>query len=162
MRYFIGIGSNQGNREENLLLARKHICSVGLELINQSACYETEPVGSVPQPWFLNQVVEIESCMAPQEMLSLLLGIEKRMGRKRTVPKGPRCIDLDILLAGDTVIREEKLTVPHKELAHRKFVLIPLLEIAAEVRHPVSGFTVRELISVCRDDSHVVKRFNRC
>lgn len=157
MRYFIGLGANLGNREENLALALKSFMTSGMELKNQSAYYETEPVGPVEQPWFLNQVIEVDSDLPPRRMLSFLQKIEKRMGRRRTVPLGPRCIDLDILLAGDMVISDEDLTIPHRELNHRKFVLVPMLEIAAGVRHPVSGLTIRELFSVCRDTSRVIR-----
>jgi 2-amino-4-hydroxy-6-hydroxymethyldihydropteridine diphosphokinase len=105
---------------------------------------------------FLNLVVEAETALAPQALLAALLGIERSLGRERTVPNGPRTIDIDILMYGSSVVNEAGLTIPHPSMAARRFVLVPLAEIAPGLRHPVLGRTIAELAASCADKSRVV------
>ena len=126
MKYHICLGSNIGERKKNLALAIKLLKKRGVVIVNKSSIYETSPVGETEQPWFLNQVLEVNADSEPRTFLRLVLDVEKRMGRTRTAPKGPRCIDIDILLAEDRVVRSEDLDIPHPELANRNFVLVPL------------------------------------
>jgi 2-amino-4-hydroxy-6-hydroxymethyldihydropteridine diphosphokinase len=104
---------------------------------------------------FLNLVVEAETGLAPRALLAALLGIERSLGRERIMPRGPRTIDIDILLYGSSVVNEPGLTIPHPSMAARRFVLVPLAEIAPGVRHPVLGGTIAELAAACRDASRV-------
>lgn len=158
MRYFLGLGSNLGRRAANLARARRLLASGGVELVKASSVYETEPVDRADQPWFLNQVLEVESGLEPVLLLAMARSIERDMGRVRTVPKGPRTIDIDILLAGDLVIRTSELVVPHPRLQLRNFVLAPLSEIAPAARHPVLGRTAAELYRCSADTSRVRRR----
>jgi 2-amino-4-hydroxy-6-hydroxymethyldihydropteridine diphosphokinase len=155
MIYHLGLGSNLGDRAGNLARARVRLAEEGIAIRNSSTLYETEPVGRSDQPWFINQAVEAESGLSPWELLKRLKGIEKDMGREVSTPDGPRLIDLDILLAEDTVIRTEELTLPHPRLAERNFVLVPLAEIAPEAVHPALKRTIRELCSRSKDRSRV-------
>ena len=157
MTYHLGLGGNIGDRKRNLARARAKIIKKGIKIRASSALYETEPVGFSAQPWFLNQVIEIESRLSPQELLMLVKDIEKGMGRRTVAPNGPRIIDIDILLAEDTVIRTRELIVPHPRLAERNFVLAPLAEIAPEAVHPVLKKTILELFRRPKDKS----RFKR-
>ena len=111
-----------------------------------SSVYETEPVEFTGQPWFLNCVVALETDRSPQELMDAILRIEEEMGRKRVPKKGPRSIDIDILLLGDTIVDSEQLTIPHPAMQHRRFVLEPLAEIAAQTFHPVLNKTIRDLL----------------
>jgi 2-amino-4-hydroxy-6-hydroxymethyldihydropteridine diphosphokinase len=126
-------------------------------ILKASSVYRTEPVDFAGQPWFLNQVLEVRTKLGPQELLDLAKSIESRMKRVPTVPKGPRTIDVDILLAGDAVIDTPGLTIPHPRLAQRNLVLIPLSEIAPRAVHPVLRKTVRELARESPDPSVVFK-----
>lgn len=141
---YLSLGSNVGDRAANLRSAVQQLGSVGrVEVV--SSFYETEPVEFTAQPWFLNCAVKLDTEKMPKQLLSGILDIEQRMGRRRTQKKGPRVIDIDILLFGNSVIEAKGLTVPHPALHERRFVLEPLSEIAPETRHPVFKRTIREL-----------------
>lgn len=155
MNFYIGLGSNLGFPEENLCTASTLLENSDLGVYKQSSIYCTEPVGNQKQPWFLNQVVWVESSLKPDKVLSVLKSIEKKMGRIKAIPKGPRIIDLDILLADDLILETRDLSVPHPELHNRRFVLIPLVEIAPHILHPVLNATVSELLEQCSDNSEV-------
>jgi 2-amino-4-hydroxy-6-hydroxymethyldihydropteridine diphosphokinase len=149
----IALGSNLGDRQEILVDASERIRRLG-RIVAQSSVYETEPVGYHDQPPFLNAVLVLETKLEPVTLLEELLAIEREMGRDRSggVAKGPRSIDLDLLLVGDLVMDEEKLTLPHPALAERRFVLEPLAEVAPEVRHPRIGKTMAELLAELPDE----------
>ncbi|HHW41764.1 MAG TPA: 2-amino-4-hydroxy-6-hydroxymethyldihydropteridine diphosphokinase [Syntrophomonadaceae bacterium] len=145
-RAFIGLGSNMGDRMAYLETALREITAQpGIRLVKASSYYESEPVGYRDQDWFINRVVEVETTLAPLELLRVLQGIENRLGRKRLIRWGPRVIDLDLLLYGDLVLTGEELTVPHERMYERNFVLIPLNEIAPEYRHPDGRTTAEHL-----------------
>ena len=148
---YIGLGSNLGDRVANLLLARDQIASPHVRLTQASSIYETAPREIVDQPWFLNQVVAAETTLFPRQLLARLLGVEQEMGRQRTVPKGPRLIDLDILLFGDAVIHAAGLEIPHPRMAERRFVLEPLAELVPALRPPRSSLTVQEMLNKVLD-----------
>ena len=144
--FYLSLGSNVGDRAANLRAAIDHLAEAGaLKAI--SSFYETEPVEFHEQPWFLNCAVALETDQAPRELLERALAIEKAMGRRRTRDKGPRIVDIDILLAGEQVITEPGLKIPHPAMHQRRFVLEPLVEIASEALHPVLRKTARELLA---------------
>jgi 2-amino-4-hydroxy-6-hydroxymethyldihydropteridine diphosphokinase len=143
-RAYLSLGSNTGDRAANLNAAIREISQVG-NLRAVSSFYETEPVEFTSQPWFLNCAVTLETDKTPQELLHAALAIEKQMGRKRTQQKGPRNIDIDILLYGEQTVDEKGLHIPHPGLAERRFVLEPLAEIAPDAWHPILKKTAREL-----------------
>jgi 2-amino-4-hydroxy-6-hydroxymethyldihydropteridine diphosphokinase len=137
-RAFLSIGSNVGDRRANLELAIAALERDRFHVIARSSIYETEPQDLANQPWFLNMVVECESEYFPRQMLKILQRIEREIGRVRagSIPRGPRVIDIDILLLGNVVMATEQLAIPHPRMFARRFVLEPLLEIAPEIRHP--------------------------
>ena len=141
---YLSLGSNIGDRAANLDRAIESLRTLG-EVAAVSSFYETEPIEFTRQAWFLNCAVVLETEKLPKQLLSAILRMEKEMGRKRTVAKGPRLIDIDVLLFGSSIIDTPQLTVPHPALHERRFVLEPLAEIAPEARHPVFKRTVREL-----------------
>ena len=148
---YIALGSNLGDRAENLRLAREQMQSPNLRLTRASSLYETEPRSLLDQPWFLNQVIEAQTTLFPRQLLARLLKIELEMGRKRTIPNGPRVLDLDIVLFGDSVINAAGLEVPHPRMAERRFVLEPLAELVPELRHPRTRLSVREMLAHVMD-----------
>jgi 2-amino-4-hydroxy-6-hydroxymethyldihydropteridine diphosphokinase len=143
---YLSLGSNLGNREQNLRLAIDRLAPLG-KVGAISSLYETEPMELTAQPWFLNCAVELETEMKPQELLEAVLNIEQELGRIRSaaMPKGPRIVDIDILLFSDRIVRRPDLTIPHPAMQERRFVLEPLSEIAPQALHPVLRKPVREL-----------------
>ena len=150
----IALGSNLesrfGDRRANLLEAVRRVGELG-EVRSVSSFYDTEPVGFVAQPRFLNGAMLLETALEPLTLMRGLLAVEQAMGRVRGVTKGPRVIDLDLLLYGDVVMKSEELTLPHPEMQERRFVLEPLVEIAPGMVHPVLGITVEELFRLIPD-----------
>jgi 2-amino-4-hydroxy-6-hydroxymethyldihydropteridine diphosphokinase len=142
---YLSLGSNVGDRETNLRHAREKLENLG-KIISVSSLYETEPVDFVAQPWFLNCVVALETEKMPRQLLTAVLRLEQEMGRQRLQKKGPRKIDIDILLYGDSTIQAKGIKIPHPAMHARRFVLEPLAEIAPEARHPVLKCTIRELL----------------
>ena len=147
---YLSLGSNVGRREATLAEALRLLQSPDLRVARVSPVYETEPMELRDQPWFLNLVVEIETDLFPRQLLTRTQKIEKELGRKRKVSKGPRTIDIDILLCGSFVIDTPDLQVPHPRMAERRFVLEPLAQLAPELRHPVLRRTVAELLAATR------------
>jgi 2-amino-4-hydroxy-6-hydroxymethyldihydropteridine diphosphokinase len=141
---YLSLGSNLGDREAQLRAARARLAAAG-RVVAISSFYETEPVEFTRQPWFVNCAVALETGKTPRQLMMAILRIEEEMGRKRVGKKGPRCIDIDILLFGDRVVEQPELTVPHPAMHQRRFVLEPLAEIAPGVLHPVLKKTIREL-----------------
>jgi len=155
-RVFLGIGSNLGNRENNMQQAVEHINKRVGGISRKSVIYETEPWGFRSDNAFLNMVIAVETQMSPQALLSEILYTESLLGRIRTEGQySSRIIDIDILLYDDMVLSEPDLTIPHPLLHERKFVLIPLCEVASEMIHPVMKKTFRELLDICADRSNV-------
>jgi 2-amino-4-hydroxy-6-hydroxymethyldihydropteridine diphosphokinase len=157
MIYYLGLGSNLGRRRENLRRARELLAARGVRTLKASCVYLTEPVGVRGQPWFYNQVIKARSKLAPQALLVLAHEVEAALGRVRPARRKPRPIDIDILLAGRSVVRTKSLTVPHPRLERRNFVLIPLAEIAPGAVHPLRRMTAASLLARSRDGS-VVRR----
>lgn len=143
---YLSLGSNIGDRERNLRAALEHLDTAGIRIARVSPVYETEPVDLTGQRWFLNLVAEVETDLFPVQLLARTQKIERALGRVRTVPKGPRTIDIDILLYGNVVVNSQGLEIPHPRMAERRFVLIPLADLAPDLRHPVTRKTVREML----------------
>jgi 2-amino-4-hydroxy-6-hydroxymethyldihydropteridine diphosphokinase len=150
---FIGLGSNQGDREAYLSRAVEELRALGLECRLRSSIYRTDPVEVIDQEEFLNQVVGCMTALPPERILEICLAVEKSLGRARTRDKGPRTIDLDLLLCGDEIRENGALKVPHPRMHLRRFVLVPLVEIAPGARHPILGKSAAELLESCPDRS---------
>ena len=153
---YLGLGSNMGNRQGNLDKALD-LLSQRLRVGQVSSIYDTEPVGNINQPRFLNLTCQISTRLAPTELLTLAKGIELKLGRASGTSGAPRPIDIDILFYGDQVIETPELVIPHPGLTERAFVLIPLAEIAPDLVHPVSGKTIRELLQGITETQGVLR-----
>jgi len=152
---YLSAGSNIGDRKANLEWALDKLSCNGISIQHLSRFYETEPVDFVDQPWFLNIAVEVETGLAASSLLECCLEVEERRGRVRTHRGAPRSLDIDILLFDMEILSAPRLVIPHPRMAERRFVLVPLSEIASEVVHPILLKTVRELLAVCIDSSVV-------
>jgi 2-amino-4-hydroxy-6-hydroxymethyldihydropteridine diphosphokinase len=144
MLAYLSLGSNVGDRETQLQEALHRLNELG-HVASVSSYYETEPIEFTQQPWFLNCALTLETNKTPEDLMKSILRIEQEMGRRRLQKKGPRSIDIDILLFGEIVVNDAELTIPHPAMQERRFVLEPLAEIAPEVRHPVFKRSIREL-----------------
>jgi 2-amino-4-hydroxy-6-hydroxymethyldihydropteridine diphosphokinase len=142
---YLSLGSNVGDREARLREALRKLPSERLIVLRVSPVYETAPVDMTEQPDFLNAVVEVETNLFPMQLLERIQRIERESGRERRVPKGPRTLDIDILLYGHAIIDSPRLTTPHPRMHLRRFVLEPMAELAPGLRHPVLGRTMAEL-----------------
>jgi len=154
---YLSLGSNVGDRARNLRDAIRALETTGVHVARVSSLYETEPVDYLDQAWFLNIAIEAETELGALELLRALRQIETQMGSRKLIAKGPRLIDMDILLYGDQVIDTPELQVPHPRMHLRRFVLEPLAEIAPNARHPVSGLSAAEMLARTPDNSAVRK-----
>jgi 2-amino-4-hydroxy-6-hydroxymethyldihydropteridine diphosphokinase len=152
---YLSLGSNLGNREKNLRDAIAALPTAGLRVTQVSSFYETEPVDYLDQPWFLNCVVEGQTELEPLTLLHALRSIESRLGSKKQFAKGPRLLDIDILLFADRTIDAPELKIPHPRMTQRRFVLAPLAELAPQLRHPAWNGNVAELLAQVNDRSEV-------
>jgi len=152
---YLSLGSNLGDRAANLERAIESLSEIGARVLRRSAIYETEPVDFLAQPWFLNCVVEAETSLAPRQLLDEMQAIERKLGSRKPVPRGPRIIDLDVLFYGAAVIHEAGMEIPHSRLGERRFVLVPLAELSPELLHPVLRKTAAELLAATQDRSEV-------
>ena len=153
--FYLSLGSNLGDRVKNLREAIAELRQAGIRVTRISSTYETEPVDFMDQPWFLNIALEAETELAPTALLQTLRGIEMKMGSRKLIAKGPRLIDMDILLYADEVIDTPELQIPHPRIHLRRFVLEPLAQIAPGVRHPILNMTAAEMLASTPDKSAV-------
>jgi 2-amino-4-hydroxy-6-hydroxymethyldihydropteridine diphosphokinase len=155
VKIYLSLGSNLGNRAANIERAIAALPAAGVRVLRRSSIYETEPVDLLNQPWFLNCVLEGETSLMPQKLLQALQEIAAQIGPPKLIARGPRGIDLDILLYGDRVIATPDLEIPHPRMVNRRFVLVPLAELAPGLRHPSLRATMKDLLAATRDHSEV-------
>lgn len=153
---YLGLGSNVGNRAANLKTAAALIAKSIGKTAKQSHVYETQPWGNPDQDLFYNQVLMVNTTLDPRDILTAITKIEREMGRETKEKWGPRIIDIDVLFYGKRIIRDKGLEIPHPELHKRAFVLVPLMEIAPELEHPILKQPIDELYMACDDQSEVV------
>ena len=154
---YLLLGSNMGNSRQQLLQAKKNIQQQIGKIIRQSNLYSTAAWGNTHQPDFLNQVIIVQTKLTAAQTMQAILTIEKKMGRIRTVKNAARIIDIDILFFNNEIIKKKNLTIPHPEIQNRRFVLIPLAEIAVSLVHPLLKKTAKELLNICTDTLNVQK-----
>ncbi len=152
-RAYLSLGSNLGDRRGYLAEAVRRLATPRVIVRRLSSVYETEPQDLPDQPWFLNLVVELDTTLDAHGLLEHVRAIEAQLGRRRLAPKGPRTLDIDILLYGATLLDSEELTLPHPRMTARRFVLEPLAELVPELRHPVTGRSVSRLLGELRGQS---------
>jgi 2-amino-4-hydroxy-6-hydroxymethyldihydropteridine diphosphokinase len=153
---YLSLGSNLGDRAANLQSAIEKLSELG-NVVAVSSFYETEPVETAPQPWFLNCAIKLDTEKMPRQLIAAILSLEQSMGRQHRQEKAPRTIDIDILLFGSSVVELASLTIPHPRMHERRFVMEPLAEIAPDARHPVFKRTIRELRDALPAGQHVKK-----
>ena len=157
-KVFLGIGTNLGDRKRNLREATEHIEEHIGNILNSSSVYETPPWGLEAEDDFLNMVIEVETIHSPSELLNQISSIESFMGREKNQDRySSRVIDIDILFYNDLVLNENGLKIPHRLIHERKFVLVPLCEIAPDILHPVLVKSMKVLLEECRDRSKILK-----
>ncbi len=154
---YLSLGSNLGDRIANLRKAFEMLSAAKLEIRRVSCLYKTDPVDFLPQAWFVNCVVEAGTDLMPLQLLRACQSVERALGRRPGIRNGPRPVDIDILLYERVVVRSALLVIPHQRMAGRRFVLIPLREIAPHLRHPVTQQTIPQMLSALTDASQVVR-----
>ncbi len=154
---YLSLGSNLGDRAANIERALALLATSGVRTIRRSLLYKTEPVEFTAQGWFLNLAVEVETGLMPRQLLHAIRNVEQEMGRRRIVRAGPRILDIDILLYGTSIVRTAELEIPHPRMAERRFVLVPVTELAPNLRHPVLKLTMLELLACTADRSQVFR-----
>jgi len=150
---YLSLGSNLGDRAAQIESALARLAEENVRIVKRSSFYETEPVEFLAQGWFLNIAVEAETELMPRQLLRVIRQIERELGRKRIVRSGPRTIDIDILLLGANIMSAADLEIPHPRMTERRFVLVPMAEIAPTIRHPVLRLTMTELLAATKDRS---------
>jgi 2-amino-4-hydroxy-6-hydroxymethyldihydropteridine diphosphokinase len=150
---YLSLGSNLGDRAAQIESALARLAEENVRVVKRSSFYETEPVEFLAQGWFLNIAVEAETELMPRQLLRVIRQIERELGRKRIVRSGPRTIDIDILLFGANIMNAADLEIPHPRMTERRFVLVPMAEIAPTLRHPVLRLTMTELLAATKDRS---------
>lgn len=153
----LSLGSNVGNKRSQLERTIQQLSSTKVQIVQASSIYLTEPVDYPCQDWFLNQALVVRTQLTPHELLTHCVQVEEMLGRRRNIVKGPRPMDVDILLYADQIINGRELIIPHPRLHLRRFVLTPVAEIASDFRHPILHDSMVELLEQCRDSAEVVK-----
>jgi 2-amino-4-hydroxy-6-hydroxymethyldihydropteridine diphosphokinase len=152
---YLSLGSNLGDRATQIEQALARLGKEGVRIVKRSSFYETEPVEFLAQGWFLNIAVEVETELTPRQLLRVIRQIEHELGRKRIVHAGPRTIDIDILMFDANIMNAAELEIPHPRMTERRFVLVPMAEIAPTLRHPALRLTMAELLAATKDRSQV-------
>lgn len=160
MGIYLGLGSNIGDREAQLRFAVATLKDNDVIPWRSASLYWTQPRDVEEQPWFLNTAIEVRTLLEPGPLMQACLEVEKKAGRTRDVPKGPRSLDIDILIYKDRILDTQDLSIPHPRFRERRFVLAPLAELAPDLADPVSGLTMTQLLDLCVDEG-VVRRENK-
>jgi 2-amino-4-hydroxy-6-hydroxymethyldihydropteridine diphosphokinase len=157
MGIYLGLGSNVGDRQAHLRFAIEALQKKAVTLWKSASIYSTQPREVEDQPWFLNTVIEVRTLLEPESLMQECLDVERSAGRIRDLPKGPRPLDIDILIYRDRIVDLPELSIPHPHFRERRFVLVPLVELAPGLTDPVSGLSMTQLLDLCPDDG-VVRR----
>jgi 2-amino-4-hydroxy-6-hydroxymethyldihydropteridine diphosphokinase len=154
---YLALGSNLGNREGHLRAGCQGLSARGVDITRSASLYSTEPREVLDQPWFLNTVIEGNTGLSPDQLLQMCLEVETENQRIRHTAKGPRTLDIDIILYGNHIVHNPGLAIPHPRFSARRFVLVPLAEIAPDFIDPLTGKSIQQLLEACEDHSRVVK-----